>query len=425
MDLYGRSSAREGSGFGAPAAGAGLEESMWKLGLWNVQSMYPERPGAPDCSYYMRTGSCGYGAKCRYNHPPDRNSVGGALTVGVVDEYPERPGEPACQFYLRTGFCKYGAACKFHHPKAGGGGFMSNMRLNSYGFPLRPGEQECSYYLRTGQCKFGIICKFNHPQPAGVSVPATTARPFYPAVQSSSSALSADQYGGVSSSYRAARPPLLPGSYVPGAYGTTTMLLPTGVVSIPGWNPYSGPVSPVLSPSAQPSVGAGSVYGVTQISSSSSAFPGIYPSVPSPADASSSGHKEKVFPERMGQPDCQYYLQTGDCKFGSSCRYHHPPDWAISKMSCALNYLGLPIRPGVEPCSFYMQRGSCKFGRNCKFDHPVGSVRYSPSTSSLSDIPVTPYIGAAVGTTITSSFSYPDLRPEFISVSKLETHSSS
>ncbi|XP_047329180.1 zinc finger CCCH domain-containing protein 32-like [Impatiens glandulifera] len=420
MDLYGR---REGSGLVAPPTGTPLQDSMWKLGLWNAQSMYPERPGAPDCSYYMRTGSCGYGAKCRYNHPPDRNSVGGALTVGgVVGEYPERPGELACQFYLRTGFCKFGASCKFHHPKTGG--FVTNMRLSSYGFPLRPGEQECSYYLRTGQCKFGITCKFNHPQPAGVSVPASTARPFYPAVQSSSSsALSADQYGGATSSFRAARPPLLPGSYVPSAYGTTTMLLPTGVVSIPGWNPYSGPVSPVLSPSAQPSVGAGSVYGVTQISSSSSGFPGIYPSVPSPADASNSSHKEKVFPERLGQPDCQYYLQTGDCKFGPSCRYHHPPDWAISKMNCALNYLGLPLRPGVQACTFYMQRGSCKFGKICKFDHPVGSVRYSPSTSSLSDIPVTPYMATAAaggGAAISGSFSYPELRPEFISASKLE-----
>ena len=30
--------------------------------------------------------------------------------------YPERPGEPECTFYLRTGTCKYGLGCKFHHP---------------------------------------------------------------------------------------------------------------------------------------------------------------------------------------------------------------------------------------------------------------------------------------------------------------------
>lgn len=30
---------------------------------------YPDRPGEPDCIYYLRTGSCGYGSNCRFNHP--------------------------------------------------------------------------------------------------------------------------------------------------------------------------------------------------------------------------------------------------------------------------------------------------------------------------------------------------------------------
>lgn len=106
-----------------------------------------------------------------------------------------------------------------------------------------------------------------------------------------------------------------------------------------------GPVSPVLSPGAQPTVGVGSVYGVTQLSSSAPAFAGPYPSFTSSGGPSSSGQKEKLFPERPGEPACQYYLKTGDCKFGSSCRYHHPPDWVISKTNCVLSPLGLPLRP--------------------------------------------------------------------------------
>lgn len=31
-------------------------------------------------------------------------------------EYPERPGAPECAFYVKTGRCKFGAGCKFHHP---------------------------------------------------------------------------------------------------------------------------------------------------------------------------------------------------------------------------------------------------------------------------------------------------------------------
>ena len=46
---------------------------MWRLGLGS--EAYPQRAGAPDCAYYMRTGVCGYGSRCRFNHPPDRASV--------------------------------------------------------------------------------------------------------------------------------------------------------------------------------------------------------------------------------------------------------------------------------------------------------------------------------------------------------------
>ncbi|KAM3267430.1 hypothetical protein P3S67_032353 [Capsicum chacoense] len=154
-------------------------ESMRRLGLWSNEG-YPERSGKPNCSFYMRTGSCGYGAQCRYNHPPDLTSVG--VVPLERSEYPERIGEPICQYYLRTATCKYGASCKFHHPRNLGGS-LSNVTLNEYGYPLRPEEGVCSYYLKTGQCKFGLTCKFHHPNPAEVSAPVT-ARPFYPTVPS-------------------------------------------------------------------------------------------------------------------------------------------------------------------------------------------------------------------------------------------------
>jgi serine/threonine-protein kinase/endoribonuclease IRE1 len=32
-------------------------------------------------------------------------------------EYPERPGAPECGFYVKTGRCKFGGRCHFHHPK--------------------------------------------------------------------------------------------------------------------------------------------------------------------------------------------------------------------------------------------------------------------------------------------------------------------
>ena len=30
-------------------------------------------------------------------------------------------------------------------------------------------------------------------------------------------------------------------------------------------------------------------------------------------------------PVREGVPDCTFYIKTGQCKFGSSCKYNHPP----------------------------------------------------------------------------------------------------
>lgn len=40
------------------------------------------------------------------------------------------------QYYMRTGTCKFGASCKFHHPRQGGGS-ISSVSLNYYGYPLR------------------------------------------------------------------------------------------------------------------------------------------------------------------------------------------------------------------------------------------------------------------------------------------------
>lgn len=105
------------------------------------------------------------------------------------------------------------------------------------------------------------------------------------------------------------------------------------------------PVSPVLSPGAQPTVGATSLYGVTQLASSSPTLARPYSSLPSGIGVSSSSLKEQVFPERPGEPECQYYIKTGDCKFGLSCRYDHPRDRVVPRTNCLLSPIGLPLRP--------------------------------------------------------------------------------
>lgn len=50
-------------------------------------------------------------------------------------------------------------------------------------------------------------------------------------------------------------------------------------------------------------------------------------------------------------PDMQYYLKTSNCKFGATCKYHHPRDKAGSTGRVQLNVLGLPLRPVSIPFS--------------------------------------------------------------------------
>lgn len=42
---------------------------------------------------------------------------------------------------------------------------------------------------------------------------------------------------------------------------------------------------------------------------------------------------------------CQYYLKTGTCKFGATCKFHHPRDKAGTEGRVSLNVLGYPLRP--------------------------------------------------------------------------------
>ncbi|KAH0881427.1 hypothetical protein HID58_068821 [Brassica napus] len=316
MERYGRAG-EEGSRSDpslewTTALQTGVQASVWRAG----GESYPERPDEPDCIYYLRTGACGYGSRCRFNHPRDRGAVVGGVRGGGGGgdgALPERMGQP---HFMRTGTCKFGATCKYHHPRQGGGSV------------------------------------------APVSLIL-------------------------------ARPSLLPGSYLPSHYGPP-MVLPPGMVTYPGWNPYQPSLTAMPSPGTQPSIGPSSVYGMAPLSPSGAAYTGTYQSG---GPSSLTISKEEPFPQRPDQPECQYFMRTGDCKFGSSCRYHHPLDAVQPKTGVVLfSSIGLPLRPGVAQCTHFAQHGICKFGPACKFDHSMSSsLSYSPSASSLTDMPVAPY----------------------------------
>ncbi|ONM31063.1 Zinc finger CCCH type domain-containing protein ZFN-like 1 [Zea mays] len=378
---------------GSASPGTGLEGPMLRLGLdgggegedgelgagEEADTWLPERPGEADCGYYLRTGACGFGERCRYNHPRDRGGT---------------------EYYLKTGTCKFGSNCKYHHPKQDGS--VQSVILNNNGFPLRPGEKECSYYMKTGQCKFGSTCKFHHPEFGGI--PVTPG--IYPALQSASvpSPLT------YASNWQMGRSPAVPGSYIAGSY--TPMVLPSGMVPLQGWSPYPAPVNHVASGGAQQTIQAGPLYGIGHHGSSTAiAYGGTYLPYSSSTGQSSNNHQEHGFPERPGQPECQYYMRTGDCKFGTTCKYNHPQDWSTSKSNYMFSHLCLPLRPGAQPCTYYAQNGYCRYGIACKYDHPMGTLGYSSSALPLSDMPIAPYpMGFSVATLAPSPSS-----PEYIS----------
>ena len=85
-------------------------------------------------------------------------------------------------------------------------------------------------------------------------------------------------------------------------------------------------------------------------------------------------HADERARARCQQPVevCKYYLNTGMCKFGRACRFHHPRE--ASRCPELLNSEGYPLRPGEAPCPHFARTAACKFGYECRFDHP-GKVR--------------------------------------------------
>ncbi|PKU74721.1 zinc finger CCCH domain-containing protein ZFN-like isoform X1 [Dendrobium catenatum] len=375
----------------SPLATSLDEESMWQMSLRvgdNIEpGPFPERPGEADCAYYIRTGLCRFGITCRFNHPPNRKLAVSRMKGG----YPERIGQPECQYYLKTGTCKFGPTCKFHHPKDKAG-ITGRVQVNVLGYPLRPNEKECAYYIRTGQCKFGNTCKFHHPQPSNAML-SLRGSPVYPSVQSPTTPGQQSLTGALTNW------PLSKASFISprwqGSSSYAQLILPQGLVQVPSWSSFPGQYGSASSPeNQQQNSGNAQFYGTSHQSEtstgSSASFSSFrFGSVPLGQYAL---QRDGIFPERPGEPECQFYMKTGDCKFGAVCRFHHPRERLIPAPNCVLSPLGLPLRPGEPLCIFYSRYGICKFGPNCKFDHPVaapmGIFAYGLSTSSSPNVPV-------------------------------------
>ncbi|KAL2500133.1 Zinc finger CCCH domain-containing protein 67 [Abeliophyllum distichum] len=326
------------------------------------RGLLPLRPYAGDCPHYIRTGLCKFGLDCRYNHPEKRAQVAKDLDKDVISE-DSSPIE--CKYYRTAVGCKYGKSCRYWHH----GEESQNIvpELNFLGLPIRLGEKECPFYMRNGTCGYGSRCVFNHPDPtpmAGMGSPNsspddTFGRQLSHPLGKQNGASLPIHFSGASQPDQASRflhtlsdntiaYPNSHSSYV-------TLPAPPQQMQKPlEWNGYQAPNSHQsghyhASPSADGSLRK------TYISM-----------------------QDEEFPERPGQPECDYFVKTGNCKFRSACRYHHPKDRKPKPDECVLSEKGLPLRPGRSICRHYERHGLCKFGTACLFDHPVshGSSAY-------------------------------------------------
>ncbi|KAF8112554.1 hypothetical protein N665_0063s0040 [Sinapis alba] len=322
--------------------------------------VYPVRPDAEDCSFYIRTGSCKYGSSCKFNHPVRRKLQIGREKVREREEDVENPRLMECKYYFRTGGCKYGETCRFSHTKQQTS-LPSRPELNFLGLPIRPGEKECPFYMRNGSCKFGGDCKFNHPDPTAVGgVESSLFRgnnggSFSPkdAPQASSTSWSSSRHmNGTGTA-----------PFIPVMYSHNRGASP----QTPEWSGYQAPSAypperSVLPPSA---------YSANNSLAETSSFSQL------PAEE---------FPERPDQPECSYYVKTGDCKFKYKCKYHHPKNRLPKQSPSSFNDKGLPLRPDQSMCTHYSRYGICKFGPACRFDHSIPPT-FSASSSQNVETP--------------------------------------
>ncbi|KAK3005719.1 hypothetical protein RJ639_016704 [Escallonia herrerae] len=323
---------------------------------------YPLRPDAEDCSFYMRTGMCKFGSQCKFNHPMRRKNQAAREPVQRKEENFDRPGHTECKYYLTSGGCKFGKACRYNHGR-GKTAVAPLVEFNFLGLPIRLGERECPYYMRNGSCKYGSNCRFNHPDPTA----AGGDKPLSGYGNGKSLSVQGTSQNTMSS-WSLPRTLNETAPFVPTAYSPTHRIPPPN----PEWNAYQAPVYP--SESSLPTPPA---FAMNNLATDTNFYANHQPPP-----------VFEEFPERPGQPECSYYMKTGDCKYRSSCKFHHPRSRVPKRFPDGLSDKGLPLRPDQNICTHYSRYGICKFGPSCKYDHPVDHSYAASSAGSEQDNPL-------------------------------------
>lgn len=375
----------------APPSGV-ADVNMGAAGGFNSAG-YPMNPGAVDCAFYMKTGTCKFAEACRFNHP-ESTSNEYAGTMGMSDAalyaeagsnsagYPLNPGQQDCTFYMRTGTCKFGANCKFNHPEGEVSAQLGETEaapfyaeaaasVNSAGYPLNPAQADCAYYMKTGTCKFGPMCRFNHPEGVQTNPVANPT-----GVHAISDAVPGTEFN--SAGY-----PINPDQL------DCPFFMKTGTCKFAASCKFNHPEGVAMTPAWEATV-----------------------ATPASADAAAGGGLNSAgYPLHPGQQDCPFFMRTGTCKFAAACKFNHPdgvateqlggqmfaPTSANTPPTGGVNSAGYPMNPGSENCSHFMKTGTCKWATSCWFNHPEGAFQ-AQSGSTFAPTNADAAAGAALNT---------------------------
>ncbi|KAH0466566.1 hypothetical protein IEQ34_003804 [Dendrobium chrysotoxum] len=443
---------------------------------------YPQRPGEPECQYFMKTGYCKFKSACRYHHPKSNVSFLGLPQSSVsnnyqqlretplpseniskeqtaflgpsssyvpdlftpnqglkpnaqwngsqYDAYPQRPSKPECQYFMKTGYCKFKAACRYHHPKSNLSflglplrpasndcenkyvryhlpsedasndqraflcsspsnvqslftpieGIQPNVQWNvdqavtslpdppetkiidqqqelsykdaAYEFsggepqqhdeyPQRPGKPECQFFMKTGHCKFKLACRYHHPKSnlSFPSLPLKSASNNYEQNGSSEQLCEIPLFSENASNDQ--RTVLSPSSSnVQGLFTPEQGPWPTQQ-----WNGDQMATSPLHPPEIKINEEK------HELANTDTTY-----------DFNGGVKSQQLdeYPQRPNEPECQYFMKTGYCRYQIACRYHHP------KSNRSL--LTPQLKPDKPICTYY-GRGICKFGSACRYSH--------------------------------------------------------
>lgn len=186
-------------------------------------------------------------------------------------------------------------------------------------YPLRPGEPDCRDFLRTGRCKYGESCKYNHPpnvEVGGGVKPINPSEPLYPIRPGEPPCQYYLKHGtckfGQSCKFNHPT-----GSPVNMGDGGGSNGLPAGFVFLT--TNATGTTIHTGDSAAQHVLGAQTV---------------------------------QILPQRPNEPNCIYFLRNGRCKYGATCKFHHPLD-AVNRNSVQqLQFQNSNVRPRDRSQSF-------------------------------------------------------------------------